>query len=243
MLKLSTVCTGSSGNCYILEDENESIMIDAGGVFKSLLKKYGNELKKCKAALITHEHKDHSAMIKDLLKYGIDVYATKETAKFCGFDENVFYKQIQYMGKYNIGSFQIIPFDTLHDAVEPCGFLIKHKITGINILYATDTYKIKYDFKDIHYWMVECNFSVNSLNDGLNEKLIQRILHSHMSAENLSTYFKKAELKDTREIFLCHMSETNGDQLKMLKQIKDASNKPTTQLTKGSKNNLSLTPF
>lgn len=243
ILKLNTVCTGSSGNCYILEDNEEAIMVDAGGVFKSLLKTHPAEFSKCNAAIITHEHKDHCSLVKDLLKYGIDVYATKGTASSCDFDGDVFYKEIKYKKKYTIGNFKIIPFDTLHDAEEPCGFLIEHIPTKINILYATDTYKIKYDFKNIHYWIVECNFSANNLNDGLNENLLQRILHSHMSSENLSSYFKKANLKDTREIFLCHMSENNGDQLAMLNQVKTASDKPTTQLVKGSTHSLSLIPF
>ena len=38
-----------------------------------------------------------------------------------------------------LGSFDILPFPTFHDAAEPMGFLIRSRTDGDKLVFATDT--------------------------------------------------------------------------------------------------------
>lgn len=53
---LKVVGTGSSGNCYILENENEALILEAGCRMKSALKTIDYNVSKISGVLITHEH-------------------------------------------------------------------------------------------------------------------------------------------------------------------------------------------
>ena len=120
------------------------------------------------------------------------------------------------MKNINIGNFIILPFETQHDAVEPLGFLIQHKITGEKLLYATDTYYIKYKFKELNYIMIECNYIKeiarrNIQNGTINKSRYTRLLESHMSLENLLEFLKSNDLRHVQKIILCHLSDTNSN--------------------------------
>jgi metal-dependent hydrolase (beta-lactamase superfamily II) len=55
-MKLKVLSTGSVGNCYILENENEALVIDAGVRFLDIKKAVNFDLGKMNGALISHEH-------------------------------------------------------------------------------------------------------------------------------------------------------------------------------------------
>ena len=53
---LKVVGTGSSGNTYALENENEILILDAGCGIKSVLKSIDYKVSNIRGVLITHEH-------------------------------------------------------------------------------------------------------------------------------------------------------------------------------------------
>lgn len=55
-MKLKIVNSGSSGNSYILENENEILLIEAGMPLKKVNEFIDFNTKKIKGMLITHEH-------------------------------------------------------------------------------------------------------------------------------------------------------------------------------------------
>ena len=58
-MKLKVLGSGSSGNCYILENDNEALIIEAGLPFMKVKKALNFNVMKIKAVLITHIHSDH----------------------------------------------------------------------------------------------------------------------------------------------------------------------------------------
>ena len=50
------------------------------------------------------------------------------------------------------------PFNVQHDPVEPLGFIIDDAMARERLVYATDTYYLRYKLPGVHYWLVECNF-------------------------------------------------------------------------------------
>jgi phosphoribosyl 1,2-cyclic phosphodiesterase len=86
-----------------------------------------------------------------------------------------------------IGNFQIIPFETKHDAAEPVGFFINHEETG-NILFATDTYYLPSRFAGLNNILLECNYRMDILEKNMQNGRISaarrnRTLQSHLSYE------------------------------------------------------------
>jgi phosphoribosyl 1,2-cyclic phosphodiesterase len=55
-MKLFVIATGSKGNCYVLQGEKDSIIIEAGSPFKDILKTNGIDHKKINSVLVSHEH-------------------------------------------------------------------------------------------------------------------------------------------------------------------------------------------
>ena len=109
-----------------------------------------------------------------------------------------------------------MPFDVQHDVSEPYGFLLANE-DGDKLLFATDTYYIKYKFPGLTHIMVECNYSEAILNANIESRSIHksmrnRLIQSHFSLENVKTFLAANDLSKVQEIWLLHLSDTNSDE-------------------------------
>ena len=144
--------------------------------------------------------------------------------------------------------FIILPFDTKHDAAEPLGFLIQYKPTGEKLIYATDTYYIKYKFNKLNYLLLECNYNKeiakeNAKNGVINKTRYSRLLESHFSLENVIKFLKSNDLSYAKNIVLCHLSDTNSNQDIMQNKVYEATKIKTTIARPGLNLELKLYPF
>ena len=210
---IKTLATGSSGNCYLIDDGHTQILIECGITFKNIQRKLNFETSNISACLISHSHKDHCKGIQGVLNASLDCYTSKITASEIGIEHN---RMKLYANKkaFKVGTFTILPFDVKHD-VENHGFLIQSE-SGSKLLFATDTYYIKYKFKGITHLMIEANYSEAILNENIkfghiHEFLGSRIKSSHFSLENLLVFLKANDLSKVQEIHLLHLSDTNSD--------------------------------
>jgi len=116
------------------------------------------------------------------------------------------------------------------------------------LLYATDTYYIKYKFNKLNYLLVECNYNFdiakfNAGNGIINKTRYSRLLESHMSLENLLKFLQANDLSYAKNIILCHLSDTNSNQNIMQNVIYEATEIPTTIAEPGLSLELKLYPF
>ncbi|MBE6905334.1 MAG: MBL fold metallo-hydrolase [Ruminococcaceae bacterium] len=70
-MKIDVIASGSTGNCYLISDGKTKLMLECGIRFKKLQQAVGFTLSSISGCLITHEHKDHSHSVSDLLRMGI----------------------------------------------------------------------------------------------------------------------------------------------------------------------------
>ena len=213
-MDLKCIKSGSTGNCYILEAGESRLLLEAGINFKAIQKACNFELMQFDACLVTHEHCDHSKAVKDLLKKGLPVYATSGTFEALNLRYNHNMHKIEYGKTININDFKILPFQTQHDAKEPAGFLIEH--SGNRLLFATDTYYIKYIFKKLNILAIECNYHLPILQKNMDlgyipERYGKRVLKSHFSLDNVIKYLEKLDLTCCHKIYLLHLSDANSD--------------------------------
>lgn len=55
-MKLKVLGSGSSGNCYILENDTEALIIEAGVLFMEVKKALDFSISKIRGVVISHEH-------------------------------------------------------------------------------------------------------------------------------------------------------------------------------------------
>jgi len=166
------------------------------------------------------------------MKFGVDIYLSQGTAdEISGLGPwrhriNI----IKAKQQFRIGTWTILPFETQHDAAEPLGFLLANQ-DGEKLLYATDTYYIRYRFSGLTHIMVECNYSLDILNRNVEagvvpKELKGRILKSHFSLENVKDFLQANDLSKVQEIWLIHLSNDNSDSERFKREIQSLTGKP-----------------
>lgn len=226
MFKIQIHATGSAGNAYSICDGDHKILIDPGIKFKALQKATGFSLSKYDFVLLTHEHKDHSRAIIDLLHMGKNCYMSSGTRDALGLiHSSALICESTF--DFERDSWRVMPFAVEHDAIDPLGFLIQSP-GGKKILFATDTARIDFDFTGVTHWLVEANYSEALLAESTRPEAVkERIRTSHMSIENLCEFFKRQDLSATEEIYLIHLSDDNSDEKLFVEMIKDLTEKTT----------------
>src|SRR5690606_13538662 len=112
--------------------------------------------------------------LNDVLRAGIDVYASKGTIESIGISHHRL-RPLEPRRAVRIGTWNVMPFETQHNAAEPFGFLMASK-TGEKVLFATDTYYIRYRFRGLTHIMIECNYSRDVLDENVAAGVVPRML-------------------------------------------------------------------
>ena len=128
------------------------------------------------------------------------------------------------------------------------GFLIQNNETKEKLLYATDTYYIKYKFKKLNYLLIECNYiseivKENMRNNTINKSRYTRLLESHLSLENLINFLKANDLSNTKKIVICHLSDQNSSEQQMIESIYNITRIETIAARPDMNIKLELYPF
>jgi phosphoribosyl 1,2-cyclic phosphodiesterase len=217
-MKFESLASSSHGNAYIVSDSDTRILIECGVSHKQLQKLAGFSLSDIKACLVSHEHKDHAKCVDELIKRGMEVYMSCGTAQAL---ENESATLIENMEQFNVGSFDIVPFTTFHDAAEPLGFLIKSRIDGDVLAFATDTVNLRYKFPGLNILAIEANYDRKILDrcERLPEKVRHRITNSHMEIDTLCDYLRSLDLSECREIHLLHLSDAMSDEGSFMRKV------------------------
>lgn len=217
-MKFESLASSSHGNAYIVSDSDTRILLECGVSHKQLQKLAGFSLSDIKACLVSHEHKDHAKCVDELIKRGMEVYMSYGTARAL---ENDSATLIENMEQFNVGSFDIVPFTTFHDAAEPLGFLIKSRIDGDVLAFATDTVNLRYKFPGLNILAIEANYDRKILDrcEKLPEKVRHRITNSHMEIETLCDYLRSLDLSECREIHLLHLSDAMSDEGGFMRKV------------------------
>lgn len=208
-MKFETLASSSAGNAYIVSDNETHILLECGISHKKLQKLSGFQLTEFAGCLVSHEHKDHAKAVADLIKDGMTVYMSEGTADALETDSVTL---IEAMEQFNIGSLDIVPFTTFHDAAEPLGFLIKSRVDGDVLAFATDTVNLRYKFPGLNILAIEANYDKAILErcEKMPEKVRHRITNAHMEIDILCDYLRSLDLSQCREIHLLHLSDATS---------------------------------
>ena len=208
-MKFQALASSSAGNAYVVDDQETRILLECGISHSKLQKLSGFSLSEFQACLVSHEHKDHAKAVAELISRGMAVYMSQGTAEAL---ETEGAELIEDMGQFNVGSLDIVPFTTFHDAREPLGFLIKSRRDGDVLAFATDTVNLRYKFPGLNILAIEANYDKNILErcERMPEKVRYRISNAHMEIDTLCDYLRGLDLSQCREIHLLHLSDATS---------------------------------
>ena len=217
-MRFEALASSSAGNAYVVSDQETRILLECGISHSKLQKLSGFKLSEFAACLVTHEHKDHAKSVQELLGRGMEVYMSQGTADALEIEGVT---TVESMEQFNVGSLDIVPFATFHDAREPLGFLIKSRVDGEILAFATDTVNLRYKFPGLNILAVEANYDKTILSrcERMPEKVRYRITNSHMEIDTLCDYLRSLNLSTCREIHLLHLSDATSHEGHFLNKV------------------------
>lgn len=229
MITFNTLASSSAGNCYHITDGSTPLLLECGIKFKDIQKKLNFRTSELAGCLVSHEHKDHSKAVADMMKSGIDCYMSEGTRAALGIEGHRI-KVVQPKTHFKLGTWIIMPFKTEHDAAYPLGYVLYSMETRDKLLFATDTYYIRYKFNGLTHIAVECNYALDILNANVETGLIpvalkNRTLQSHFSLANVKEFLKANDLSRASEIHLLHLSGDNSDASRFKREIQELTGK------------------
>lgn len=245
-MRLNVLGSDSNGNCYVLQNDNEALIIEAGVRFSEVKKALKWQLSKVVGAVITHEHNDHAKYVRDFVSNGITVLALPSVFRAKGIDSLSFRKEIEPMHGYIVGSFRVFAMPVCHDV--PCvGFIIEHEDMG-RMLFVTDTMMLEYRVPGLNHILLEANYAEDILDAKIEAGSVPlsmkpRLIHSHMEIETTKGILRANDLSGVNEIVLIHLSNGNSDERRFVREVQETSGKPVYAAVAGLELNLSINPY
>lgn len=213
-MKFQSLASSSHGNAYIVSDNCTHVLLECGVSHKKLQQLAGFQLASLDGCIVSHEHKDHSQCVEKILASGVPVYLSQGTARALELPEKLLdlATEMESWKQFTIGSMDILPFSTFHDAQEPLGFVVQSRVDGDVLAFATDTVNLPYNFPGVNLLAVEANFQQDILDrcERMPEKTRHRVSNTHMEIDKLCECLRRMDLSRCREIYLLHLSSATS---------------------------------
>ena len=211
-MTFTALASSSSGNAYIVQDAGTRILIECGLPWKRL-REMVPDVERVTGCLVTHEHKDHSRSVHDLIDRGVPVWMTTGTATSidCAAYQPIRTAEDRPGGyaPFSVGTLEVLPFAVYHDAAEPVGFYIRSRVDDERMLFATDTCAVPFRFPGLAIVAVEANFSAEILSQSqrIPKDIRKRIANSHMEIGQTCRFLARLDRSKLREVVLIHLSD------------------------------------
>ena len=214
-MRICTLASGSSGNCLYVESGETRILVDAGISLRQIVQRL-MKLEVCltdiDAVIVTHEHSDHTAALRNL---GMPVHVARATTHLWQGKLSVI-KEFDTDTPFTIKDMRITPFSVPHDALDPVGFSIENgdgKKIGVVTDIGSVTALVRERLRESDALVIEFNHDNDILLYShypwdLKQRIRGRLGHlsNHQAAELLS------ELAHTglKHVVLAHLSQVNN---------------------------------
>ena len=226
-MKFISLGSGSSGNCYLLQSGETSILLDAGISIRSLkkyLKDFDMSLEDdVSAVFVTHDHADHIKSVGNIAnECGKTIYATQLVHEGIACNRclkiQVPANRMAFVEKgkpIEIGNFRITPFDVPHDSRDCVGYVVE--ADGVRFCLVTDVGHVTDTIREqvglANYLVLESNHDVNMLLMGKYSTFLKDRISSdkgHLNNEQAAYLLAESATPQLRHVWLCHLSEENN---------------------------------
>lgn len=219
-LFITSLNSGSNGNCYYVGNATEAVLVDAGISCREIekrMKRLGLKIENIKAVFISHEHSDHINGLPTLIKkYQLPVFITKDTMRHGKLHiEDYLVNNFQSHKPVRIGGLSVTPFPKIHDASDPYSFVVSDNEIHIGVFTDIGTpceQVIKY-FKQCHAVFLEANYDEGMLEKGGYPVFLKNRIRGgmgHLSNKQALELFVKYHPKHMKYLLLSHLSKNNN---------------------------------
>lgn len=222
-LKFCSFASGSSGNCYLVKNDDAAILIDSGISGKKIfdgLEATGTPREMVRAVLVTHEHTDHIRSLHTVAKKlpGVRIYANEGT--WNNVKHHISEAQREYFRtgeEFSVEGLAVRSFPVSHDAADPVGFSVCFGNKQISI--CTDcgciSEEIFNEISDADLLLLEANHEKEMLLFGKYPYVLKkRILGDHGHLSNVTCGECLCRIVEdnpkNRVVLLGHMSRENN---------------------------------
>ncbi|SIT84309.1 MBL fold metallo-hydrolase [Pontibacter indicus] len=219
-LSVTSINSGSNGNCYYIGNEHEAVLVDAGISCRETemrMRRLGLSMHKVKAIFVSHEHSDHIRGIPVLArKYKLPVYITPDTLCRSRMDLSGV-EVVSFTGyePVQVGGLSVTGFPKFHDAADPHSFLVEGN--GVKIGVFTDIgspceHVIRH-FEQCHAAFLETNYDDGMLDRSYYPYHLKRRIrgdHGHLSNRQALELFVAHKPAFMSHLFLSHLSKDNN---------------------------------
>jgi phosphoribosyl 1,2-cyclic phosphodiesterase len=222
------LASSSSGNAYTLSDGGVTLLLEAGLRYRDLQRALGFGVTGLAGCLVSHEHADHSKAVREVMRAGVNVYASAGTVRALGLKGHRL-RSVKPLQQFDVGPFVVMPFPTVHDAADPLGFVVATE--NGKVLYLTDSAYSAYKFNGLTHVLVEANYSTRILDRNVETGVIpvehrNRVLRSHLSLERAIDLLRANDMSQVREIHLLHLSDANSNEEEFKRAVQRAVGRP-----------------
>jgi phosphoribosyl 1,2-cyclic phosphodiesterase len=220
-LFITSLNSGSNGNCYYIGNDREAVLVDAGISCKETEKRMyrlGLSMSKVKAIFISHEHTDHIKGVQVISKkYQLPVYITNDTLVNGGLSlsEQAVLPFKAYV-PVQIGNIVVTAFPKFHDAAEPHSFIVACNDIKIGVftdIGAPCDHLVNH-FKQCHAAFLEANYDEEMLANGKYPYYLKKRIsggHGHLSNKQALELFKTHKPAFMTHLLLSHLSKDNNN--------------------------------
>jgi len=219
-LFVTSLNSGSNGNCYYVGNQHEAVLID-GGISRreteKRMKRLGLSMKKVKGIFVSHEHGDHIHGVPSLAKkHQLCVYASNGTLQYgrLGLNDTRI-ERFKANEPVTIGNLTITAFPKFHDANDPHSFIVASETVTVGIFtdIGSACDNVVKHFKQCHAAFLEANYDRELLIKGNYPiYLKQRIMggKGHLSNDQAAELFVQHKPSFMSHLFLSHLSRENN---------------------------------
>lgn len=232
-LWVTSLNSGSNGNCYYIGNGTEAVLVDAGLSCRETEKRMRRldlNMDKVRAIFISHEHGDHIKGLETLsARYQLPVYITGDTLKHSRLRlQQQLVRTFSHGIPVAIGALNITPFLKHHDAVEPHSFFIENDSVRVGVF--TDIGQVcdqlRLYFGQCHAAFLEANYDEAMLQNGRYPWHLKNRIRGgkgHLSNTQALELFLTGKASYLSHLFLSHLSSDNNNPELALSMFRDQS--------------------
>ncbi|MCW3074162.1 MAG: metallo-beta-lactamase [Flaviaesturariibacter sp.] len=219
-LFITSLNSGSNGNCYYIGNENEAVLVDVGISCREVekrLKDLGLSMQKVKAVFVSHEHSDHIRGLGMLSnKYGLPVYITAPTLRNGRLYLNKeLIRDFTTMAPVQVGDLLITAFPKIHDAADPYSFTVSYKRLKVGVFtdIGAPCDQLARHFSQCHAVFLESNYDTTMLDKGNYPYYLKSRIRGgqgHLSNDQALELFRSHRSPSLTHLLLSHLSKNNN---------------------------------